>query len=158
MKTNTGVTGLFSVSFGTTMPAGLVYDVACEKGSVTAARGKVVVRREGTEEESKEFPNEGAGVREEVDAWAKAVVEGRPTELSQRQSPEEAHADLEVVSLRFNPGSYLSCRMANGWVAGSHVTKRSKRWCPGGIGATREERFAECMNAALGLANVRVLA
>ena len=103
MKTNTGVTGSFSLSFGTTLPDDFEYKVACELGSITIKEGLVVVRKEGGKEvESKEFPDEGEGVIQEVEAWAKGIVEGGKTELSKRQSPEEALADLEVVS-----GNYI---------------------------------------------------
>ena len=99
MKTNTGATGSFSVSFGTTLPDDFEYRVACERGSVTVREGSVAVRREGREEaESREFPDEGEGVMQEVQAWAKGIVEGGKMELRRRQSPEEALADLEVVS------------------------------------------------------------
>ena len=102
MKTNTGVTGSFSLSFGTTLPDDFEYNVACELGSVTVREGLVAVRKEGREEaESREFPDEGEGVIQEVEAWAKGIVEGGKTELSRRQSPEEALADLEVVSGSF---------------------------------------------------------
>lgn len=102
MKTNTGVTGSFSLSFGTTLPDDFEYRVACELGSVTVRGGSVAVRKEGREEaESREFPDEGEGVVQEVEAWAKGIVEGGKTELSRRQSPEEALADLEVVSGSF---------------------------------------------------------
>ena len=99
MKTNTGVTGSFSVSFGTTLPDDFEYSVACELGSITVREGSVAVRKEGGEEaESRQFPDEGEGVVQEVEAWAKGIVAGGKTELSRRQSPEEALADLEVVS------------------------------------------------------------
>ena len=97
MKTNTGITGSFSVSFGTTLPGIFEYSVACELGSVTVREGLVTVRKEGTEEaESREFPDEGEGVMQEVEAWAKGIADGRK---DRRQSPEEALADLELVSL-----------------------------------------------------------
>ena len=100
MKTNTGVTGIFSVSFGTTLPDDFEYNVACDLGSVTVREGSVVVRtEEGSEEaERREFPNEGEGVMQEVEAWARGIGGGGKTGPSGRQSPEEALADLEVVS------------------------------------------------------------
>lgn len=102
MKTNTGVTGSFSLSFGTTLADNFEYNIACELGSVTVREGLVVVKKEDREEaESREFPDEGEGVIQEVEAWAKGIVEGGKTELSRRQSPEQALADLEVVSGSF---------------------------------------------------------
>ena len=99
MKTNTGITGSFSLSFGTTLPDDFEYNVACELGSVTVRGGLVVVRKANKREaENREFPDEGEGVIQEVEAWAKGIIEGGKMELIRRQSPEEALADLEVVS------------------------------------------------------------
>ncbi|KAL8790967.1 MAG: hypothetical protein Q9195_006112 [Heterodermia aff. obscurata] len=95
MKTNTGVTGSFSVSFGTTLPDVFEYCVGCKGGSVTVREGVVVMRREG--EESREFPDEGEGVRQEVEAWAEG---GK----SRRQCPEEALADLEMLEAMLRSG------------------------------------------------------
>lgn len=104
MKTNTGVTGTFNVSFGTTLPDVFEYSFACDHGSVTVGEGSVTVRKEGSEEaETKEFPDEGEGVVQEVEAWAKGIVEGgKNTELKRRQSPQEASADLELVSCKIS--------------------------------------------------------
>ena len=102
MKTNTGVTGSFSLSFGTTLPDNFEYNVACELGSVNVREGLVAVMMEGREEaESREFPGEGEGVIQEVEAWAQGIVNGGKTELSRKLSPEQALADLEVVSGSF---------------------------------------------------------
>ena len=99
MKTDTGVTGTYSVSFGTTLPEDFEFKVACEGGSVTIKEGLVMVKRAGGgEKESREFPDEGEGVAQEVEAWARGMVEGGEREMSRRQSPEEALADLELVS------------------------------------------------------------
>lgn len=94
--TKSGVSGTFSVSFGTTL-SGSEYTIACEKGSVTIVRSKVTVR-EGEESAGKftekDFPGEGSGVKQEVAAWAKSILEGTP---NLKQSPEEAFADLEIL-------------------------------------------------------------
>ncbi|KAF7861422.1 hypothetical protein EAF04_007987 [Stromatinia cepivora] len=70
--TKSGVSGTFSVSFGTTL-SGPEYTVACEDGSVTVIRSKVIVRK-GEESEKNftevEFTKEGSGVKQEVVAWA----------------------------------------------------------------------------------------
>lgn len=97
LKTKSGITGSFSLSFGTTF-SGHEYAVACEKGSLVISNGKVIVR-EGEEKDGKqrvrEFPEEGSGVKQEVKAWAEGLTAGAQ---DRRQSPEEALRDLEVVS------------------------------------------------------------
>lgn len=92
-KTKSGVTGTFSVSFGTSF-SGSEYAVACEHGSISVVKGTVTVIRDG-KEEKKDFPDEGAGVKQEVKAWAEGILAGKQ---DPRQSPEEALKDLELVS------------------------------------------------------------
>lgn len=89
-----GAAGTFSVSFGTTF-TGVEYVVACEKGTVDVGFDKTTVRA-GDKEEVEAFPEDKNGVRQEVKAWAESIAQGKPNEL---QSPEEALADLEIVSL-----------------------------------------------------------
>jgi hypothetical protein len=55
---------------------------------------KVTVTKDGKEEVT-EFKDESSGVMPEVKAWAEGLVAGKP---NPRQSPEEALADLEIVS------------------------------------------------------------
>jgi predicted dehydrogenase len=94
-KTQSGVTGTFSISFGTTL-VGASHTVGCEKGMVSVQRDVVVVRREDEEGERRvEFKEQGWGVKREVRDWAAAVEAG---ERIQRLSPEEAYKDLVVVS------------------------------------------------------------
>ena len=93
VKLENGSSGTIAISFGTTF-TGAEWIVACEKGTVQADRGKVTVIRDG-EESVKEFPDEGNGVKQEVQAWAASLAEGKADRL---QSPEEALADLEIVS------------------------------------------------------------
>lgn len=92
VKLASGATGTVSMSFGTTFK-GNEYSVACENGTVTVLRGKVVVIKDGAEE-VKEFPDEGSGVTPESRAWGESIVSGK---ADPRQSPEEALADLELV-------------------------------------------------------------
>ena len=78
------------------------------------------------EAESREFPDEGEGVKEEVEAWANGIVDGGK---SRRQSPEEALADLELVSLGVLDSRNTTCSTANAlMLVGSHVEK----WREGG--------------------------
>ncbi|CAD6444629.1 61f051a7-b2bd-44ad-bda2-4100e8cb915f [Sclerotinia trifoliorum] len=101
--TNFGISGTFSVSFGTTL-SGPEYTVACEDGSVTVIRSKVIVRK-GEEREKNftevEFTEEGSGVKQEVAAWAQSIVDKKP---DTRQSPEEALADLEILEKLLRSG------------------------------------------------------
>ena len=93
LRTKSGVTGTISISFGTTMTAG-EWTVACEGGTVTVSRGLVVTVVDG-KEDKKDFPDEGSGVAAEVRKWGEAIAAGTSNE---RQRPEEALADLELVS------------------------------------------------------------
>ena len=151
MKTNTGVTGSFNVSFGTTLPDIFEYSIACDHGSVIVAEGSVTVRKVGSEEaETKAFPDEGEGVVQEVEAWAKGIIEGgKNTELKRRQSPEEALADLEVVSATFLkfPFNNMPARVAEEQadalrLVGSHVEKWRERGRVGAIGIARSSRMS----------------
>ncbi|KAF7929679.1 hypothetical protein BELL_0055g00150 [Botrytis elliptica] len=101
--TKSGISGTFSVSFGTTL-SGPEYTVACEHGSVSVIRSKVIVRK-GEESEKNftevEFTEEGSGVKQEVAAWAQSIVDGKP---NSRQSPQEALADLEILEKLLRSG------------------------------------------------------
>lgn len=102
-QTKSGISGTFSVSFGTTL-SGSEYTVACEKGSVTIVKSKVTVR-EGEEKDGNftesEFTWEESGVKQEVDAWAESIVVGK---ANPAQSPEQALADLEILEKMLKSG------------------------------------------------------
>ncbi|KAH6875820.1 hypothetical protein BKA58DRAFT_410048 [Alternaria rosae] len=93
MQLDNNSSGTLSISFGTT-DTGSEYLVACEKGSVHVARGKVTITKDGKDPETKEFPDEGNGVNQEIKAWAKSLEQGKRNEM---QSPEEALKDLEIL-------------------------------------------------------------
>lgn len=93
LKCKTGVSGLFDVSFGTTASGG-EWVVSCEKGSVHVDMGKVTTSGPGMKTEEKKFEDK-SGVIFEVQAWAEGIVAGKQHE---RQIPEEALKDLDVVS------------------------------------------------------------
>ncbi|KAI4937224.1 uncharacterized protein J4E92_001954 [Alternaria infectoria] len=93
MQLDNDASGTLSICFGTT-DTGSEYLVACEKGSVHVARGKVTITRDGKDPETKEFPDEGNGVNQEIKAWAKSLEQGKRNEM---QSPEEALKDLEIL-------------------------------------------------------------
>ncbi|ESZ98482.1 hypothetical protein SBOR_1144 [Sclerotinia borealis F-4128] len=101
--TKSGISGTFSASFGITL-SGPEYTIACENGSVTVIRSKVIVRK-GEEKEGNstevEFTEEGSGVKQEVAAWAQSIKDGKP---DSRQSPEEALADLEILEKLLRSG------------------------------------------------------
>lgn len=94
-----GSSGTIAISFGTTF-SGAAYEVAAEKGTVTVSRGKVTVKKDG-QEEVKDFPDEGSGVKQEVKAWAEAVAKGVE---NPQQSPEEALKDLELLEASLKSG------------------------------------------------------
>ncbi|RYN42554.1 hypothetical protein AA0113_g6596 [Alternaria arborescens] len=93
MQLDNGSSGTLSISFGTT-DTGSEYLVACEKGSVHCARGKVTITKDGKDPETRDFPDEGNGVNQEIKAWAKSLERGKRNEM---QSPEEALKDLEIL-------------------------------------------------------------
>jgi predicted dehydrogenase len=92
-RTESGISGTFSVSFGTSFQ-GSEYIVACEKGTVSVSRGMVTVVVDG-KEEKKDLNSEGSGVKEEVAAWGVGLERGT---MDPQQSPQEALQDLRVVS------------------------------------------------------------
>lgn len=82
MKTKSGVIGTLSMSFGTNF-SGSDVSMACEKGSVNFSNQKFTVRythvrSEYVTEETKDFADEGSGVKEEVEAWANAILQRTP--------------------------------------------------------------------------------
>lgn len=102
-KTESGVSGTFSLSFGSTL-SGTDFTIACEKGSVSVVKNKVIVRQGEESEDNfteKEFNDQANGVTQEVLAWGKALAAGKP---NADQSPEEALADLEVLEKMLRSG------------------------------------------------------
>lgn len=101
--TKSGISGTLSISFGTTL-SGNEYTVAAEKGSVTIIGSTVTVRvgeeKEGNTKITK-FENEENGVKQEVEAWAQGIVDGKP---NPKQSPQEALIDLEILEKMLKSG------------------------------------------------------
>ena len=110
LKTKSGGTGVVSISFGSTL-SGSEYVVGFEGGSLSAVpgtvqktvHGKSLSTNVGTittvvngKEEKKEVEDERTGVKPEIRAWGEALAAGKP---NAKQSPEEALADLEIVSV-----------------------------------------------------------
>ena len=80
------------MSFGTTF-SGSEWTIACEQGVVSVSRSTVTTII-GGKVENKEVQDERTGVPPEVRKWGEALVAGKQNE---RQRPEEALADLELV-------------------------------------------------------------
>ncbi|KAL9113999.1 MAG: hypothetical protein Q9187_007529 [Circinaria calcarea] len=104
LQTQSGATGTFSLSFGTSL-RDCEWVVACKGGCVRVSLlgavptvTTIVVGGGESGEEKKEqveVANERTGVPPEVRKWTEALVAGRRND---RQMPEEALADLELVS------------------------------------------------------------
>lgn len=95
VKTASGAVGSFSCSWGTTLPRVAAYQVACERGSVTVEGDRGVVVHADGQREERDFPyTQGAGVMEEVAAWAAGVAEGNENPLL---TPEVTLGDLELL-------------------------------------------------------------
>jgi len=94
-KAKNGATGTISISFGTTHQ-GREYTVACQQGIVSVSGSQVTVG-----EETKDIEDEGSGVKPEVRAWGEALAAGKANE---RQYPEEALADLELIEAMLKSG------------------------------------------------------
>ncbi|KAF4336223.1 glucose-fructose oxidoreductase [Fusarium beomiforme] len=99
VRLKSGVSGTYQQTCGSKMSTS-VFQFGYEKGSVVVDGDKVTVTPWDGEPNVKEFERT-SGVTEEVEAWAKALVEGKP---DKRQSAEEALADLEFLELMFESG------------------------------------------------------
>jgi predicted dehydrogenase len=94
-KAKNGATGTISISFGTTL-SGSELTVACQGGVVSVTHGKVSIGNK-----TEEIQDERSGVPPEVRAWGEALAAGKANE---RQSPEEALADLELIEASLRSG------------------------------------------------------
>jgi predicted dehydrogenase len=94
-KSKNGATGTISISFGTTFK-GEEWTVACKDGVVSVGNGKVTIG-----DKTEEIQNERSGVPPEVRAWGEALAAGK---VNERQSPEEALADLELIEASLRSG------------------------------------------------------
>ncbi|KAI1826064.1 hypothetical protein F4861DRAFT_132368 [Xylaria intraflava] len=102
LQTTSGALGSYMHSAGTTLNAFDFY-VACEDGYVKAGPDKVVtVRGIGADAKTEEKAFEkSSGVKEEVQAWAEALVSGKP---DPEQTPEQALGDLELLEKMLTSG------------------------------------------------------
>ncbi|KAL1615865.1 hypothetical protein SLS54_008699 [Diplodia seriata] len=110
-----GGAGTFSTSFAAPVGGPPEYRVVCERGTVTAGFGAapmspafVAVQRvgeEGGEGERKEFPETSFGVGPEVAAWGGRLEKGGGGGgVDERQKPEEALKDLEILEAMLRSG------------------------------------------------------
>ncbi|OJJ37559.1 hypothetical protein ASPWEDRAFT_39268 [Aspergillus wentii DTO 134E9] len=102
-KTRSGATGVLSLSYGSAFSDSL-FEFACERGVVTMHFDKITANGE-----SHEIPFEGRCVNLEVAEFAASIVEGRP--VSNRLSPAEAMADLEIMEKMFDSSAQDGERM-----------------------------------------------
>ncbi|KAI8625765.1 hypothetical protein F5Y19DRAFT_243508 [Xylariaceae sp. FL1651] len=108
IQTKSGVIGSYIHSAGTTMEA-FDFQVACEQGYVLARGSKVTTVRgvgNAATTEEKEFERT-TGVKEEVQAWAEAIVSGKP---NPEQAPELALGDLELMEKMLTSGDQDGAR------------------------------------------------
>jgi len=94
-KSKQGTVGTISISFGTTHQ-GSEWAVGCENGSVSITGNKVTV-----DDKTEEVQDEKTGVPPEVRAWGEALAAGK---VNERQAPEEALADLELIEAMLRSG------------------------------------------------------
>ncbi|KAF4928917.1 hypotheticall protein [Colletotrichum viniferum] len=106
IKTRSGATGSFAVSVGSSLSA-FDFEVACENGSVTVSGHELIVKPLDGEARTTQF-EQTTGVKEEVKAWAEALVSGKPNPL---QSTDEALADLEFLEKIFKSGEQDGTRL-----------------------------------------------
>ncbi|KAI0399326.1 pseudouridine synthase [Xylaria palmicola] len=108
LQTKSGVLGSYSQSMGTSFKA-FDFHVACEHGYVEAGSDKVVtvkgVGADATREE-KTF-EKSSGVKEEVQAWAEAMISGTP---HPEQAAELALGDLELLEKMLTSGDHDGAR------------------------------------------------
>ena len=94
-KSKKGAVGTISISFGTTHQ-GREWAVGCEKGSVSLSDNGLTV-----DDKTEEVRDERTGVPPEVRAWGEALAAGK---VNERQAPEEALADLELIEAMLRSG------------------------------------------------------
>lgn len=94
MKTESGVSGTFTLSVGTSLNAN-AWTIACENGWILVEDDSITMCRNGSKTHI-QVPNERTGVPPEIRAWGESLVTGT---VNKEQEPEEGLADLELVSL-----------------------------------------------------------
>lgn len=99
-QTEAGTQGVFQLSFTSNLH-GTGWEIVGDNGSIsvmdwngTVDNTTVTTRFRDREPEVRQIPIEGLGVPDEVLAWGKALATGK---WNDRQRPEEALADLELV-------------------------------------------------------------
>jgi predicted dehydrogenase len=100
LRTKAGVSGTFSVSFGTTFRENS-YQLAFEKGAIVVEDSSCKLRRPGTTEPEVKKLERANGVAAEIKEWAEGLKSGR---LDVRQSANEALKDLILLEAMFKSG------------------------------------------------------
>ncbi|KAI5788692.1 oxidoreductase family protein [Pyronema domesticum] len=101
LKTESGVVGTFCVSFGSSRRE-FEFIVACDGGVVKVqGGGKVTVKKNGEQDRVIEHKEHGNGVKEEIVAFADAILAGK---IDENQSPENALVDLELIEKMIQSG------------------------------------------------------
>lgn len=96
VQTGSGATGVVSLSWGSLFNDN-IFEFACEKGVVKMHFDGVMVN-----DVDNHIEFDGKGVVPEVAEFATAISNGRPVE--NRQSPEQALADLELLEQMLQSG------------------------------------------------------
>lgn len=103
LKTRGGAPGVLSLSYGSPFKDS-TFEFVCDGGVISLQGDRVTVNGE-----SHDIPFDGAGVVPEVAEFAASVASGRGVE--QRQSAQEALADLEVLEKMLTSGARGGERM-----------------------------------------------
>lgn len=99
--TKTGISGTFSLSFGTTF-GGHEYLFACEKGTVSVSPGTVTCNKDG-ESNVTGFESDKSAVDKEVRVWGESLQAGKP---SPQLAPNEALKDLQFLEALLQSGNH----------------------------------------------------
>ena len=94
-KSKQGAVGTISLSFGTTHK-GSEWAVGSENGFVSISGNKVTI-----DDKTDEIKDERTGVPPEVRVWGEGLAAGK---VNEKQSPEEALADLELIEAMLRSG------------------------------------------------------
>ncbi|KAL4787940.1 hypothetical protein BJX76DRAFT_317367 [Aspergillus varians] len=105
VTTVAGAPGVVSLSFGSEFKDN-AWEFTCEKGVVTLIGDQLTVGNDATDIPI-EIPYEGAGVKEEVNAFGESIGSGV---LHEKLRPEEALADLEILESLVKSGEENSVR------------------------------------------------
>ena len=101
VETRNGSHGTFCVSFGTEHRSGFDVEVVTTAGRVTVSPTEVTATGKAFDEQKKEGFPFSSGVQSEMIAFVNSVRDGQ---VNERQSPEEALKDLQVLEALLRSG------------------------------------------------------